>query len=128
MYLSLIKCPVYPNFSIPIIIFSNILCLTCASLFFSVILPFVQFCMGKIFLCSLLIIVCYYLLVFQDKPALPPSQAQVAMQNMPSQDYSYLASIRRLLCNKPFVLLIITYGRPDTFLVTFPHLRNLTSI
>ncbi|KAF4084253.1 hypothetical protein AMELA_G00126590 [Ameiurus melas] len=55
-------------------------------------------------------------IVFQDKPALPPSQAQVAMQNMPSQDYSYLASIRRLLCNKPFVLLIITYGRPDTFL------------
>ncbi|XP_017331980.1 feline leukemia virus subgroup C receptor-related protein 2 [Ictalurus punctatus] len=49
-------------------------------------------------------------IVFQDKPALPPSQAQVAMQNMPSQDYSYLASIRRLLCNKPFVLLIITYG------------------
>ncbi|GAA6109212.1 feline leukemia virus subgroup C receptor-related protein 2 [Tachysurus ichikawai] len=49
-------------------------------------------------------------IVFQDKPPIPPSQAQVAMQNMPSQDYSYLASIRRLLCNKPFVLLIITYG------------------
>ncbi|XP_027027858.2 feline leukemia virus subgroup C receptor-related protein 2 [Tachysurus fulvidraco] len=49
-------------------------------------------------------------IVFQDKPPIPPSQAQVAVQNMPSQDYSYLASIRRLLCNKPFVLLIITYG------------------
>ncbi|KAG7328492.1 hypothetical protein KOW79_008436 [Hemibagrus wyckioides] len=49
-------------------------------------------------------------IVFQDKPPIPPSQAQVAMQNMPSHDYSYLASIRRLLCNKPFVLLIITYG------------------
>ncbi|MCI4382484.1 hypothetical protein PGIGA_G00015400 [Pangasianodon gigas] len=49
-------------------------------------------------------------IVFQDKPAVPPSQAQVAMQSIPSQDYSYLASIRRLLCNKPFVLLIITYG------------------
>ncbi|XP_026789510.1 feline leukemia virus subgroup C receptor-related protein 2 [Pangasianodon hypophthalmus] len=49
-------------------------------------------------------------IVFQDKPAVPPSQAQVAMQSIPSQDYSYLASIRRLLCNKPFVLLVITYG------------------
>ncbi|XP_060789139.1 heme transporter FLVCR2 isoform X2 [Neoarius graeffei] len=49
-------------------------------------------------------------IVFQDKPALPPSQAQAVMQNMPLRDYSYLASIRKLLWNKPFVLLIITYG------------------
>ncbi|KAI5618864.1 feline leukemia virus subgroup C receptor-related protein 2, partial [Silurus asotus] len=49
-------------------------------------------------------------IVFQDKPPVPPSQAQVALRNVPLQDYSYLASIKRLLCNKNFVLLIITYG------------------
>ncbi|XP_072545275.1 choline/ethanolamine transporter flvcr2a isoform X1 [Salminus brasiliensis] len=49
-------------------------------------------------------------IVFQEKPAIPPSQAQAAMRSMSPQEYSYLASIRRLIYNKPFVLLIITYG------------------
>ncbi|XP_052009809.1 feline leukemia virus subgroup C receptor-related protein 2-like isoform X2 [Xyrauchen texanus] len=48
--------------------------------------------------------------VFQDKPEIPPSVAQVALRNAPAGQYSYSASIRRLLCNKPFILLIITYG------------------
>ncbi|TSM77368.1 Feline leukemia virus subgroup C receptor-related protein 2 [Bagarius yarrelli] len=47
---------------------------------------------------------------FQDKPPVPPSHAQVALQNTPLSEYSYLSSIQRLLCNKPFVLLIISYG------------------
>ncbi|KAL6477550.1 hypothetical protein MHYP_G00133850 [Metynnis hypsauchen] len=50
------------------------------------------------------------IIVFQEKPDVPPSQAQAVMRNMSPQEYSYLASIRRLVCNKPFVLLIITYG------------------
>ncbi|KAI4892281.1 hypothetical protein NFI96_012007 [Prochilodus magdalenae] len=50
------------------------------------------------------------IIVFQEKPDIPPSQAQAAMRNMSPQEYSYLASIRRLIHNKPFVLLIITYG------------------
>ncbi|XP_062862805.1 heme transporter FLVCR2 [Trichomycterus rosablanca] len=49
-------------------------------------------------------------IVFQEKPDVPPSQAQVTMQNLPPEEYSYMSSIQRLLRNKPFVMLIITYG------------------
>ncbi|XP_051502207.1 feline leukemia virus subgroup C receptor-related protein 2-like isoform X2 [Myxocyprinus asiaticus] len=48
--------------------------------------------------------------VFQDKPEIPPSAAQAALRNAPAGQYSYTASIRRLLLNKHFILLIITYG------------------
>ncbi|KAG9268790.1 feline leukemia virus subgroup C receptor-related protein 2 isoform X1 [Astyanax mexicanus] len=50
------------------------------------------------------------IIVFQEKPEIPPSQAQAAMRNMSPQQYSYLASIKRLIHNKSFILLIITYG------------------
>lgn len=48
--------------------------------------------------------------VFQEKPETPPSLAQVALRNMPTGQHSYLASIARLMCNKPFILLLISYG------------------
>ncbi|XP_056333711.1 feline leukemia virus subgroup C receptor-related protein 2 [Danio aesculapii] len=48
--------------------------------------------------------------VFQEKPETPPSLAQVALRNMPTGQSSYLASIARLMCNKPFILLLISYG------------------
>uniref|UniRef100_A0A9J8CFU7 FLVCR choline and putative heme transporter 2 n=1 Tax=Cyprinus carpio carpio TaxID=630221 RepID=A0A9J8CFU7_CYPCA len=48
--------------------------------------------------------------VFQEKPEIPPSLSQVALRDMPTTQYSYLASIARLFCNKPFILLLISYG------------------
>ncbi|XP_035851131.1 feline leukemia virus subgroup C receptor-related protein 2 isoform X1 [Sander lucioperca] len=48
--------------------------------------------------------------VFQERPKLPPTQAQATARSIPSEQYSYTASILRLLRNKPFILLIITYG------------------
>uniref|UniRef100_A0A8C1WN10 Feline leukemia virus subgroup C cellular receptor family, member 2a n=1 Tax=Cyprinus carpio TaxID=7962 RepID=A0A8C1WN10_CYPCA len=48
--------------------------------------------------------------VFQEKPEIPPSLAQVALRHMPTAQYSYLASISRLFRNKPFILLLISYG------------------
>ncbi|KAF7669124.1 hypothetical protein LDENG_00241000 [Lucifuga dentata] len=50
--------------------------------------------------------------VFQERPELPPTQAQAHAhaRSIPSEQYSYTASILRLLRNKPFILLIITYG------------------
>lgn len=50
------------------------------------------------------------LLVFQERPELPPTQAQARARNMPPEEYSYVASILRLLRNRPFILLILTYG------------------
>ncbi|XP_064195581.1 heme transporter FLVCR2-like isoform X1 [Anguilla rostrata] len=49
-------------------------------------------------------------LVFQDIPEIPPTQAQVTARSIPPEQYSYMASILRLLRNKPFLLLILTYG------------------
>ncbi|XP_066550173.1 choline/ethanolamine transporter flvcr2a isoform X2 [Amia ocellicauda] len=49
-------------------------------------------------------------IVFQEKPPIPPTQAQVAMRNVPEEDYSYIQSILRLLRNMPFIILIISYG------------------
>ncbi|XP_077443523.1 choline/ethanolamine transporter flvcr2b isoform X2 [Stigmatopora argus] len=49
-------------------------------------------------------------IVFQEGPELPPTQAQATARNIPPEDYSYTASILRLLRNKPFILLIVTYG------------------
>ncbi|CAL1575254.1 unnamed protein product [Knipowitschia caucasica] len=49
-------------------------------------------------------------LVFQDKPELPPSQAQAQARSIHPDEYSYTASILRLLKNKPFMLLVLSYG------------------
>ncbi|KAM6954237.1 choline/ethanolamine transporter flvcr2b [Aplochiton taeniatus] len=48
--------------------------------------------------------------VFQECPELPPTQAQATARSIPPEEYSYTASILRLLRNRPFILLIITYG------------------
>ncbi|XP_028293855.1 choline/ethanolamine transporter flvcr2a isoform X2 [Gouania willdenowi] len=50
------------------------------------------------------------IIVFQERPELPPSQAQAQARNMPADEYSYKASILRLLHNKPFMLLVVSYG------------------
>uniref|UniRef100_A0A3P9I915 Choline/ethanolamine transporter FLVCR1 n=1 Tax=Oryzias latipes TaxID=8090 RepID=A0A3P9I915_ORYLA len=48
--------------------------------------------------------------VFQERPPLPPTLAQATARCIPAEEYSYVASILRLLRNRPFVLLILTYG------------------
>ncbi|XP_051879904.1 feline leukemia virus subgroup C receptor-related protein 2-like isoform X2 [Pristis pectinata] len=50
------------------------------------------------------------ILVFQEKPDIPPSQAQAAIHASPPQDYSYIQSILQMIKNLPFFLLIVTYG------------------
>ncbi|XP_062899066.1 heme transporter FLVCR2-like isoform X1 [Mobula hypostoma] len=50
------------------------------------------------------------ILVFQEKPDIPPSQAQAAIHASPPQDYSYIQSILQMVKNLPFFLLIVTYG------------------
>ncbi|KAM6968472.1 choline/ethanolamine transporter flvcr2a isoform 1-T3 [Tautogolabrus adspersus] len=50
------------------------------------------------------------IIVFQERPEIPPSQAQAQARNIPPEDYSYMASILRLLRNKPFMLLVVSYG------------------
>ncbi|XP_056152148.1 feline leukemia virus subgroup C receptor-related protein 2 isoform X2 [Lampris incognitus] len=49
-------------------------------------------------------------IVFQERPEIPPTQAQAQARNIQPDEYSYMASIIRLLCNKPFMLLVISYG------------------
>ncbi|XP_062252788.1 heme transporter FLVCR2 isoform X1 [Platichthys flesus] len=49
-------------------------------------------------------------IVFQEKPELPPTQSQAQARNVHPDEYSYKASIMRLLCNKPFMLLVLSYG------------------
>ncbi|MEQ2242161.1 hypothetical protein ILYODFUR_032980 [Ilyodon furcidens] len=49
-------------------------------------------------------------IVFQERPEIPPTQSQVQARISRSNDFSYMASIRRLLCNKAFMLLVISYG------------------
>ncbi|KAL7872190.1 hypothetical protein SRHO_G00071730 [Serrasalmus rhombeus] len=49
-------------------------------------------------------------IVIQDRPPLPPSQAQAVLPTGPSEDYSYKKSIINLFRNKPFLLLLISYG------------------
>ncbi|KAK3522356.1 hypothetical protein QTP86_007644 [Hemibagrus guttatus] len=49
------------------------------------------------------------LIVFQERPALPPSQSQAAARLIPTECYSYSSSILRLLRNTPFILLLISY-------------------
>ncbi|XP_071354335.1 choline/ethanolamine transporter flvcr2a isoform X2 [Trachinotus anak] len=49
-------------------------------------------------------------IVFQERPEIPPTQAQAQARNIPPDEYSYTASILRLLRNKPFMLLVVSYG------------------
>ncbi|KAM7402949.1 hypothetical protein PAMA_003734 [Pampus argenteus] len=49
-------------------------------------------------------------IVFQERPEIPPSQAQAQARSIPPDEYSYTASIMRLLRNKPFMLLVVSYG------------------
>ncbi|XP_057209666.1 feline leukemia virus subgroup C receptor-related protein 2 isoform X1 [Triplophysa rosa] len=49
-------------------------------------------------------------IVFQDCPEIPPTHAQAAARQISPESYSYTASILRLLRNKAFILLAITYG------------------
>ncbi|KAI7799976.1 putative feline leukemia virus subgroup C receptor-related protein 1, partial [Triplophysa rosa] len=48
--------------------------------------------------------------VIRDRPPLPPSKAQAVLSTSPAEDYSYKKSIINLFKNKPFILLLITYG------------------
>ncbi|XP_060739414.1 heme transporter FLVCR2 isoform X2 [Tachysurus vachellii] len=50
------------------------------------------------------------LIVFQERPSLPPSQSQASVRLIPTESYSYSSSILRLLRNTPFILLLISYG------------------
>ncbi|XP_069574673.1 choline/ethanolamine transporter flvcr2a isoform X1 [Brachyistius frenatus] len=50
------------------------------------------------------------IIVFQERPEIPPTQAQAQARNMQPDEYSYMASILRLLRNKPFMLLVVSYG------------------
>ncbi|XP_075845588.1 choline/ethanolamine transporter FLVCR1 [Microtus pennsylvanicus] len=49
-------------------------------------------------------------IAFKEKPLLPPSQAQAALQDSPPAKYSYKSSIWNLFRNVPFVLLLVSYG------------------
>lgn len=52
--------------------------------------------------------------VFQERPTLPPTQAQATARSIPPEQYSYTASVLRLLRNRSFILLLITYGQCKT--------------
>ncbi|XP_013999984.2 choline/ethanolamine transporter FLVCR1 [Salmo salar] len=49
-------------------------------------------------------------IVMKDRPSLPPSQAQAVLPDCAPEDYSYRQSIINLFKNKPFILLLISYG------------------
>ncbi|XP_052391725.1 feline leukemia virus subgroup C receptor-related protein 2 isoform X1 [Carassius gibelio] len=49
-------------------------------------------------------------IVFQERPEIPPTHAQAVARRISPESYSYTASILRLLRNKAFMLLVITYG------------------
>uniref|UniRef100_UPI00358E7693 heme transporter FLVCR1-like isoform X2 n=1 Tax=Myxine glutinosa TaxID=7769 RepID=UPI00358E7693 len=48
-------------------------------------------------------------LTFKNAPSLPPSQAQAVLQT-DQQEYSYWRSVLSMCRNKPFGLLVLTYG------------------
>nr|XP_021143127.1 feline leukemia virus subgroup C receptor-related protein 2 [Columba livia] len=50
-------------------------------------------------------------IVFKEKPLHPPSRAQALVQSRTTEEYSYVQSIRRLLHNANFLLLMVTYGK-----------------
>uniref|UniRef100_A0A8C7YDU8 Choline/ethanolamine transporter FLVCR1 n=1 Tax=Oryzias sinensis TaxID=183150 RepID=A0A8C7YDU8_9TELE len=49
-------------------------------------------------------------IVFEETPENPPSLSQAQARSTCADKYSYTASIFRLLVNKPFMLLVISYG------------------
>ncbi|XP_059212628.1 feline leukemia virus subgroup C receptor-related protein 1 [Centropristis striata] len=49
-------------------------------------------------------------IVIKDRPPLAPSHAQAVLPNSPTEDYSYKESIKNLMTNKAFVLLLVSYG------------------
>ncbi|XP_019911674.2 feline leukemia virus subgroup C receptor-related protein 1 [Esox lucius] len=49
-------------------------------------------------------------IVMKDRPPLPPSHAQAVLPDCAPEDYSYRQSIINLLKNKPFILLLVSYG------------------
>ncbi|KAJ1157475.1 hypothetical protein NDU88_010187 [Pleurodeles waltl] len=49
-------------------------------------------------------------LVFKEKPKVPPSQAQAVLQDSSPEDYSYKQSMKNLFKSVPFGLLLISYG------------------
>ncbi len=55
--------------------------------------------------------------VIKDRPPLPPSKAQAVLSTGPAEDYSYKKSIINLFKNKPFILLLISYGEKDNYLM-----------
>lgn len=62
------------------------------------------------------VLVCFP--VFQESPKLPPSQAQAQARSISADEYSYTASVLRLLQNKNFMLLVVSYGGSHPFLMT----------
>jgi nitrate/nitrite transporter NarK len=50
----------------------------------------------------------YIFLVFKDKPPTPPSHAQAALLTAEPEDY--MSSIKRLVTNKGYILLLLSYG------------------
>ncbi|XP_033873903.3 heme transporter FLVCR1-like [Acipenser ruthenus] len=49
-------------------------------------------------------------IVFKEKPPLPPSQAQAVLSESSPEDYSYKQSIINLFKNFSFLLLLVSYG------------------
>jgi FLVCR family feline leukemia virus subgroup C receptor-related protein len=50
----------------------------------------------------------YIFSVFKDKPPTPPSHAQAVLLNAEPEDY--MSSIKRLVTNKGYILLLLSYG------------------
>lgn len=63
---------------------------------------------GTAALASLLFILVIF--VFQEAPPQPPTLAQAALLSVPPGQYSYKQSILRLLRNRNFILLVVSYG------------------
>uniref|UniRef100_A0A671MBD9 Uncharacterized protein n=1 Tax=Sinocyclocheilus anshuiensis TaxID=1608454 RepID=A0A671MBD9_9TELE len=55
-----------------------------------------------------------------ERPEIPPTHAQATARRISPESYSYTASILRLLRNKAFILLVITYGECVTLRTTDP--------
>lgn len=51
----------------------------------------------------------FFFVVFEDKPDLPPSPAQAA-QKISNDNVNFMQSVKRLLTNKGYVLLLLSYG------------------
>nr|DBA27249.1 TPA: hypothetical protein GDO54_011413 [Pyxicephalus adspersus] len=49
--------------------------------------------------------------VFKERPKIPPSQSQAVLKNTSPEEYSYKVSIMNLFKNVPFVLLLVSYGK-----------------